>query len=217
MHVWNVLHVARWKYRMQKLHKKSQSVHHRTTSSGCIFATDNWKKTCLTAYLLHMSSQCGDLCLRSVPEFGAPQQISTGFVSWLLDCSDIAHHKPTKLCTMLGCFLGRYTIYTFSGDVCATTEFTLCPSLVVLLYWQRYCAALQQWASAKLCYVVQGMELLNFCRGRHLYLAGRPSLSASAHMVVIIMFNCIGFITCNILLLRMHIEACYMCSAANKW
>jgi len=32
----------------------------------------------------------------------------------------------------------------------------------VLLYWQRYCTALEQWASAKLCGVVQGMELRSF-------------------------------------------------------
>jgi len=43
-----VLHAARWKYRTQKLRKKSPSRHHRTTLLGCIFATkayiDNWKK-----------------------------------------------------------------------------------------------------------------------------------------------------------------------------
>jgi len=44
---------------------------------------------------------------------------------------------------------------------------------------------LQQRASAKLCGVVQGMELRNFRRGRHLYWAGRPSRWASAHVVVI--------------------------------
>jgi len=53
----------------------------------------------------------------------------------------------------------------------------------VLLYWQRYCTALQQPASAKLCSVVQGMELRNFRKGRHLYSAGRPSCWASAHIV----------------------------------
>ena len=46
MHVWNVLHAARWKYRMQK----SPFWHYRTTLSGCIFAAetciDNRKKTC---------------------------------------------------------------------------------------------------------------------------------------------------------------------------
>jgi len=52
---WDVYHAglkcdARWKYRTQKLCKKSPSAHHRTTLSGYIFATkariDNWKKMC---------------------------------------------------------------------------------------------------------------------------------------------------------------------------
>ena len=38
--------------------------------------------------------------------------------------------------------------------------------------------------SAKLCSVVQGMELRNFRRGRHLYSAGRPSRWTSAHILV---------------------------------
>jgi len=40
----------------------------------------------------------------------------------------------------------------------------------VLLYWQRFCTALHQRPSAKLCDVVQGMELRNFRGGRHLYM-----------------------------------------------
>jgi len=59
MHVWNVLHVAHWKYSMQKWRKKLLSVHHRTTLSGYIFATktciDNRKKSLLNSY---MSSTC---------------------------------------------------------------------------------------------------------------------------------------------------------------
>jgi len=54
----------------------------------------------------------------------------------------------------------------------------------VLLYWQRYGTADQQRALAKLCGVVQGMELRNFCRRRHIYSAGRPSRWASAHILV---------------------------------
>jgi len=54
----------------------------------------------------------------------------------------------------------------------------------VLLYWQRYYTALEQWASAKLCGVAQGMELRNFRRGHHLYSTGRPSRWASAHVLV---------------------------------
>ena len=46
----NLLHAARCKYRTQKSRQKSPSGHHRTTSSGYIFANkacvDNRKKTC---------------------------------------------------------------------------------------------------------------------------------------------------------------------------
>ena len=61
MQVWKLLHAAHWKYRMQKLAKKSPSGNHRTTLSGYIFAIkahiDNWKKLVKQQYLLHMSSQ----------------------------------------------------------------------------------------------------------------------------------------------------------------
>jgi len=46
--------------------------------------------------------------------------------------------------------------------------------------------ALQQRASARLCGV---MVLQNFCRGCHLYSAGRPSRWASAHILVIIIIS----------------------------
>ena len=65
MQVWNVLHVAGWKYRTQKWRKKSPSGHHPTTLSGYIFATeaciDNRKKLVKQQYLLHMSPQYGEL------------------------------------------------------------------------------------------------------------------------------------------------------------
>jgi len=63
-------------------------------------------------------------------------------------------------------------------------KITLRPSSAISLYWQHYCTALQQTASAKLCGVVQGMELQNFRKGRHLYSAGQPSCWASAHILV---------------------------------
>jgi len=110
-----VLHAARWKYRTQKLRKKSPSVHHRTTLSGYIFATKafvhNQKKPVKQQYFVYMSSQR----LRSVGEFGAPQQISTGFASWLRYCTNVAQRSSTKLCTMFGRLLGWYTVYTFWG------------------------------------------------------------------------------------------------------
>ena len=86
----------------KKSPKNSPSGHHRTTLSGCIFATktriDNRKKN-----------------LRSVYQFRAFQQILTGFASWLHYCSDVAHQRPTKLCTIFGRLLGWYTVYTFWG------------------------------------------------------------------------------------------------------
>ena len=65
MHVWNVRHAARWKYRTQKSRQKSQSGHHRTTLSGYIFSIkariDNRKKLVKHQYLLYMFPQYGEL------------------------------------------------------------------------------------------------------------------------------------------------------------
>jgi len=99
--------------------------------------------------------------------------------------SDVTHRRPTKLCAIFGRLLGWYTVYTFSGALAPWRNFVRCkltlrPSLA---YWQRYCTAIQQRASAKLCGVVRGMELLNFHRGRHLYSAGRPSGWASVYIL----------------------------------
>jgi len=53
MQVWNLLHAARWKHRIQKSCQKLQSGHHRTTLSGYIFAAkariDNRKKNLLSS------------------------------------------------------------------------------------------------------------------------------------------------------------------------
>ena len=65
MHVWNVLHAARWKYRTQKLRQKSPSAHHRTNLSGYIFAIkarfDNRKKLVKQQYVIHRFPQYGEL------------------------------------------------------------------------------------------------------------------------------------------------------------
>jgi len=66
MQVWNVLHTVCWKkIQYAKSRQKSPSRHHRTTLSGYIFATkariDNRKKPVKQQYLLHMSSQYGEL------------------------------------------------------------------------------------------------------------------------------------------------------------
>jgi len=62
----------------------------------------------------------------------------------------------------------------------------------ILLYWQHYCTALKQRPSAKLFGMVQGMELRNFRKGHHLYLAWRPSRWALARILVIIVIRLMG-------------------------
>jgi len=198
MQVRNVLHVARWKYRTQKWCKKigiCAPLHNFVglyllfTTKACI---DNRKKNLLNNNISPTSPHImvnGPPLLRLVREFGALHQISAGFVTWLCYCSDVAHRRPTKLCTMFGRLLGWYTMYTFSGALAPWQNFVPCriyftSKSCILLYWQRYCMALQQQASAKLCSMVQGMELPNFRTGCHLYLSGRPSCLASAHILV---------------------------------
>jgi len=198
MQVWNLLHMARWKYITQKWRKKSPSAHHFTTFSGYIFASkaciDNRKKNLLNS---NISSTCPHNMANFGPltaEIGSgvwdtPPQILTGFVSWLHYCSDVVHRRSTKLCTMLGHLLDCYTIYTFSGALAPWRNFATCKiyfaSKSCILYWQHYYTALQQHrASAKLCGVVQGMELQKFHKRRHLYSVGRPSRWALAHILV---------------------------------
>jgi len=65
MQVWNVLHVARWKYRMQKWCKKLISAHHHTTLSSCVSQLRHistiGKKLVKQQYLLQMSPRYGKL------------------------------------------------------------------------------------------------------------------------------------------------------------
>jgi len=60
-----VPHAARWKCTTQKIAQNSPSAHYRTTLSSYIFTTkaciDNRKKTFKQQYLLHVSSQYGEL------------------------------------------------------------------------------------------------------------------------------------------------------------
>ena len=140
MHVWNMLHAARWKYRTQKkIAKNSPSGHHHhTCRSICsqLRHVSTIGKRLLNSNVLRMSHNMANLLLgfvwtiatrqllRSVYQFGAPQQISTVFACWLRYCSDVAKRKPTKLCTMFGRLLGWYyrTQWTAEGSVCGAVS-----------------------------------------------------------------------------------------------
>ena len=64
MQVWNVLCVARWKYRTQNIAKKSASGHHPTTCRAISLQLRHVStigKLTKLQHLLHMSSQYGEL------------------------------------------------------------------------------------------------------------------------------------------------------------
>jgi len=79
MQVSNVLHVARWKCRTQKIAKNRPPGHHRTTLSGHIFPTkahiDNRKKNFLS------TSSISSRCLDNMVNFG-PLAAEIGPVVW---------------------------------------------------------------------------------------------------------------------------------------
>jgi len=118
--VWYVLHTACWKYRTQKLRKKSLSMHHRTTLFGYILATkariDNWKNLLNS----NISSTCSHNMLNISP--------LTAEIDWRV-CSapakfngfrilaSLLHRRRSmevnQICMMFGRLLRRYSIYTF--------------------------------------------------------------------------------------------------------
>jgi len=89
---------------------------------------------------------------------------------------------------MFGSLLGWYTTYSFwrllpPGGILPGAKFTLRPTLV-FSYIASVTARHSSSGRQPNCDVVQGMELPNFRRGRHLYSVGRPSRLASAHILV---------------------------------
>ena len=67
MQVWKVLHAARCKCRTQKSRQKSPSGHHRTTSTGYIFATKARNRQSEKNLL---SSNISSRCLHNMVNFG---------------------------------------------------------------------------------------------------------------------------------------------------
>jgi len=126
MRVWNVLHAAGWKCRTQKLRKNL-----RTIAQLCQAISSQLRHISTIGKKILINSNISCRCPYDMVNFGpltaeigwlveqkyiyAPEQISTGFASWLRYCSDVAHWRPTIRCTMFGRLLGWYTIYACSG------------------------------------------------------------------------------------------------------
>jgi len=164
MLVWTVLHAGRWKYKTQKIAKKSLSVHRPTKLSGYIFAIkaciDNRKKLVKQQYLLNMSSQYGEL----QPTNGWDRLASLGHVPNKFQ--RVSHLRfltpPTSLNgsqpNFARCLAISWaaTLCTFLGALALIRNSSRCHIHIatkscVLLYWQRYCITLEQCASSKLC------------------------------------------------------------------
>ena len=147
--------------------------------SGCIFATkafiDNRKNLVKRQYLYHMSQNMANVGPLTAEidsgVWGTPANFNRFHVLPSLYCSEVAHRKPTKLCTMFSRLLGCYIVYTFLGGSCSLMEFCQVQnSLCVQVLRSPILAALLHGTPAKLCRVVQEIDLRNFrCRGRHLY------------------------------------------------
>ena len=182
-------------------HKKSPKIRHLCTiaqvcraissqlrhlsTSGKNLSHSNISSTCLQN-MVNFGPLTAEICWRVW--FGVPQHILMDFTSWLRYCTGVTERKSTKLCTMFGHLLGWYTIYTFWGllapdGILPAAKLTLRPSSV-FSYIGTVTARHSSSGRQPNFGVVQGMELQNFRRGRHLYSAGRPSRWASAHILV---------------------------------
>jgi len=172
--------VAQCIHRTQKIAKNSISAHHsaicRAISSQLRHVSTIGKKLLNSKYLLHMSSQYGEL----QPTNGWERFVSLGHPTKFQQVSRLGViTAPTSLIggqpNFTRCLAVSWAgiLYIHFGGSCPLTEFcqvqnSLCVSKsCVLLYIGSVTArhALQQWASAKLCGAVQGMELQNFRRG----------------------------------------------------
>jgi len=117
---------------------------------------------------------------------------------------DVAHWRPTKLCTMFGCLCATTLYIHFRrllppDRILPSAIFTLRPSLA-FSYIVSYCTYVGVTArhsssghqSNFAAWYKEWNKLPNFRRGRHLYLAGRPSRWASAVILVtiVVLFVC---------------------------
>ena len=94
MHVWSVLHAARWKYRTQKLRQNRPL---RTIAQLYRQSEKNLLNGSISFICLYIMVNLGPLTAEICWRVWGTQQISTGFASWFRYCSDVAQRKPTKL------------------------------------------------------------------------------------------------------------------------
>ena len=160
----------------------------RAISSQLRHASTIGKKLVKWQYLIRMSLQYGEFRPTNIWDLlvslGHPskfQRVSClGFVTAATSFIGGQPNFTRCLAISWAGILYIYIYIHFLGAFAPWRNFARCKlhfasKPCILLYWQHYCMALEQWASAKLCGMVQGMELRNFRRWRHVYSAGQPS------------------------------------------
>jgi len=187
MQVWNVLHTAHWKYSTQKNAKNGHLCTIAQLCQALIFTTKACnvirKKNLLDQYLLHMSSQYAGLSplMAGIDwwVWGTPSTFS-GFHAL---ASLLHRRRSTEVNRTLHDVwpspglvhhIHFWGLFPPPNRILPGAKFTLRPSLSFSCIGS-ITARHMQCASAKLCGVVQGMELRNFGKGHHLYSAGWPS------------------------------------------
>jgi len=169
-----------------KIAKNSPSGRHHTTLSGYIFATkariDNQKTFVKHQHLPDTSPQYGELRPTNgwdlMASLGHPRKFQrVSHLGFVTAATSLNGGQPKFARCLAVSWTG--TLYIHFLGLIARCKIRFASKSCVLIYWQRYFTALEQWASAKVCGVVQGMALRNFRRGRHQYSAGRPSRWAS--------------------------------------
>ena len=192
MQVWNVglLRAARWKYKnainRQKFvflapsHKLCRTVSSQLRHVSTI--GKNLLNSNISSRPPRNIANFGPLTAEIALEFGAPQYKfkPVSHLGFITAATSLTGGEPNFVRSFAVSWAGALYIH-FWGS-CPLTEFCYVQnSLCVQVLRSRILTALLHGTTAvglsKLCGVVQGMELRNFRRGRHLYLAGRSSRS----------------------------------------
>jgi len=163
MLVWNVLHVARWKYRTQKITKNAPSGHRGTTLSSCIFITkayiDNWKKnllnsniSCTCPHNMANPTSCWDR-FRSLGHPSKFQRLSR--LAFVTAATSLTGGQPNFARCLAVSWVSTLYIHFCRllppDRILPGGKIDFTSKSCILLYWHCYCMALGQWASAKLC------------------------------------------------------------------
>ena len=102
------------------------------------------QKLCKKTTICTPSHNVVGLYLRN--DFGTPQQISTGFVSWLHYCTNVAQQRQPDFAQCLAVSWAGTVYIHFWGllHISARCKIHFASKSCILLYWQCYCTALKQ-------------------------------------------------------------------------